>query len=143
MKKVNESCTEKDKEYLVRKLVEYNLSKVQSEQSELFIDLSQKIMHDGKIIAGIIARMYCWNIIYIDTLWVDPDYRNEKLGTLLLNAVEQKALENNVHLIHLDTFDFQAKDFYEKQGYEVFGQLDDCPRSHCRYYMKKVMGHTI
>lgn len=51
--------------------MDYNLSKVQAEQSELFIDLSHKIEKDGKIIAGIIARMYCWNVVYIDTLWVD------------------------------------------------------------------------
>ena len=65
------------------------------------------------------------------------NYRSEKLGTLLLKSVEQQAVSNNVYLIHLDTFDFQAKEFYEKQGYEVFGQLDNCPRNHTRYYMKK------
>ena len=117
--------------------MDYNLSKVQAEQSELFIDLSHKIEKDGKIIAVIIARMYCWNVVYIDTLWVDSNYRSEKLGTLLLKSVEQQAVSNNVYLIHLDTFDFQAKEFYEKQGYEVFGQLDNCPRNHTRYYMKK------
>ena len=42
-------------------------------------------------------------------------------------------------LAHLDTFDFQAKDFYLKHGYEVFGILDDCPKGHKRYYMKKVL----
>lgn len=41
------------------------------------------------------------------------------------------------NLVHLDTFDFQAKDFYLKHGYEVFGVLDDCPMEHKRYYMKK------
>ncbi|PPE03578.1 hypothetical protein HCUR_00960 [Holospora curviuscula] len=25
------------------------------------------------------------------------------------------------------TFDFQVKDFYLKQGYEIFGVLEDCP----------------
>lgn len=137
MKLPIQDCTNEDKEYLVEKLVDYNLSKVQANQSELFIDLSRKIEKDGKIIAGIIARMYCWNVVYIDTLWVDSNYRSEKLGTLLLKSVEQQALSNNVYLIHLDTFDFQAKEFYEKQGYEVFGQLDNCPRNHTRYYMKK------
>lgn len=132
-----QDCTNKDKEYLIEKLVNYNLSKVQAEQSELFIDLSRKIEKDGKIIAGIIARMYCWNVVYIDTLWVDSNYRREKLGTLLLESAEQQAVSNNVYLIHLDTFDFQAKEFYEKHGYEVFGQLDNCPRNHTRYYMKK------
>jgi hypothetical protein len=39
---------------------------------------------------------------------------------------------------HLDTFDWQAKEFYEHLGYEVFGILENCPRGHNRYYMKKV-----
>ena len=38
-----------------------------------FVDLSMKVVEDDKIIAGIIAKMYCWNIVYVDTLWVDPD----------------------------------------------------------------------
>jgi len=38
---------------------------------------------------------------------------------------------------HLDTFDFQAKGFYEKLGYTVFGVLEDCPEGHNRYYMSK------
>lgn len=87
MKLSIQDCTNEDQEYLVEKLVDYNLSKVQSEQSELFMDLIRKIEKDEKIIAGII--------------------------------------------------DFQAKEFYEKQGYEVFGQLDNCPRNHTRYYVKK------
>lgn len=132
-------CTNEDKDYLIEKLVEYNLSKVPAKQSDLFIDLSQKIERDGKIIAGIIARMYCWNVVYIDTLWVDSKCRNEKLGSRLIEIVESKARELGVRLIHLDTFDFQAKDFYEKQGYTVFGKLDDCLEEHCRYYMKKIL----
>ena len=71
MKLSIQDCTNEDKEYLAEKLVDYNLSKVQAEQSELFIDLSHKIEKDGKIIAGIIARMYCWNVVYIDDLLFD------------------------------------------------------------------------
>jgi hypothetical protein len=40
---------------------------------------------------------------------------------------------------HLDTFDFQARDFYERNGYELFGALDDCPPGHKRYYLKKAL----
>ena len=47
--------------------------------------------------------------------------------------------EKGCHLIHLDTFDFQAKDFYIKHGYEVFGVLDECPKKHKRYYLKKLI----
>ena len=54
--------------------------------------------------------------------------------------VEEIAKERSANLVHLDTFDFQAKDFYLKHGYEVFGVLEDCPKGHKRYYMKKVLG---
>lgn len=37
----------------------------------------------------------------------------------------------------LDTFDFQAKDFYLKHGYEIFGVLKDCPVGHECYYLSK------
>jgi hypothetical protein len=39
----------------------------------------------------------------------------------------------------LDTFDFQARGFYERNGYELFGTLDDCPPGHKRYYLKKAL----
>ena len=83
--------------------------------------------------------MYCWNVAYIDTLCVDEAYRGKGLGAKLLAEVESAAKEKGCYLIYLDTFDFQAKEFYEKQGYAVFGVLDDCPKGHCRYYLKKAL----
>jgi hypothetical protein len=40
-------------------------------------------------------------------------------------------------ILWLDTFSFQARPFYEKLGYEVFGQLEDYPRGHSRYFLQK------
>ncbi len=133
-------CNGLDKAFLVDKLVDYNLSQVPATQEENFIDLSRKVLsEDGKILAGIIVRMYCWRCIYIDTFWIDESMRGEGLGTLLLEEVERVAKENGSHLIHLDTFDFQAKDFYLAHGYSVFGELEDCPKGHTRYFMSKVL----
>lgn len=133
-------CNGSDKAFLVDKLVDYNLSQVPATQEENFIDLSRKVLsEDGKILAGMIVRMYCWRCIYIDTFWIDESMRGEGLGTLLLEEVERVAKENGSHLIHLDTFDFQAKDFYLAHGYSVFGELEDCPKGHTRYFMSKVL----
>jgi hypothetical protein len=38
---------------------------------------------------------------------------------------------------HLDTFSFQAKGFYEKLGYRVFGELEECPAGNSRFYLWK------
>jgi hypothetical protein len=37
--------------------------------------------------------------------------------------------------IGLDTFEFQARGFYEKLGFELFGTLDDHPVGHCRFFL--------
>lgn len=131
-------CKDEDAQYICDRLVEYNLSQVAKTQSDNFVDIEKKIVDvTGNIIAGCLARMYCWNVIYIDILWVSEKYRKSGLGTKLLKEIERIALEEKCYLIHLDTFDFQAKDFYLKNGYELFGVLEDCPENHCRYYLKK------
>ena len=131
-------CEFKDADYIVDRLVKYNLSKVPRTQEVDFIDIYKKIVNeDNKIIGGCLAKMYCWNVMYIDVLWIDETYRKQGVGMELLQEVEKIAIEKNCSLIHLDTFDFQARDFYVKQGYDIFGILEDCPENHCRYYLKK------
>lgn len=131
----------KDSQFIIDGLVKYNLSMVPAEQEPEFIWLNKVIENkDGEIIAGINSKMYCWNCLYIDSLWVNDDYRKHGYGFRLLNEVEKAAKEKGCYLIHLDTFDFQAKDFYIKHGYKIFGILDDCPKGHIRYFLKK---HTF
>lgn len=125
-------------DFIVDKIVEYNLSKVPLKQEIDFLWINRLIEDtNGEIIAGILSKMYCWNCLYIDTLWIKSECRKEGLGSKLLKEIEVIAKEKGCHLIHLDTFDFQARDFYLKHGYEVFGILDECPKGHKRYYMKK------
>lgn len=134
---IRESSSE-ESNLIVDKLVEYNLSKVPLKQEVDFLWINRVVEDiNGDIIAGIISRMYCWNCLYVDTLWVKEEYRKEGIGSKLLKEVEKEAVEKGCYLIHLDTFDFQAKVFYIKQGYEIFGTLDECPQGHKRYFMKK------
>ncbi|MDR3596733.1 GNAT family N-acetyltransferase [Clostridium sp.] len=133
-----EECADKDAELIIDNLVEYNLSKVPLKQAVPFLWINRVIKNeDGEIVAGILSKMYCWNCLYIDTLWVKEDHRQDGIGTILLREIERIAKENKCYLIHLDTFDFQAKGFYIKRGYEIFGQLDECPQEHTRFFMKK------
>ena len=132
--------TDGDDEFIEDKLVEYNLSMEPATQGKLFESISRKIVdEEGNIIAGCLAIMYCWNVVAIDIIWVDEQYRGQGLGSMLLGEVEHEAMEKGCHLVHLDTFDFQAKGFYEKNGYSVFGTLEDCPKGHIRYYLKKAL----
>lgn len=135
---ITRESNEEESESIVDKIVEYNLSKVPIIQESSFIWINRVIADTyGDIIAGINSKMYCWNCLYIDVLWVKEEYRKEGLGSKILNEIEKVAKDKGCYLIHLDTFDFQAKDFYIKHGYDIFGILDECPQRHKRYFMKK------
>jgi len=97
----------------------------------------------GNMIAGVNALLYCWNIAYLDVLYVDSAYRGKGIGTQLMDHLEMKMQSLGSTLIHLDTFDWQAKDFYEKRGYSIFGVLDDCPERHKRYYLRKTLKNKL
>jgi len=122
------------------KITSYNNSKVPFIQEQPFINLNFCIKDEsGVIIAGITSVMYCWGMLFVDILAVDEKHYKNGLGSKLLSHVENEAKKLGAKLAHLDTFDFQAKDFYLKHGYEIFGVLEDCPQGHERYYMKKAL----
>jgi len=80
----------------------------------------------GDCIGGITAS-YGWQHIHVEFLWVSDTARQAGVGTRLLQAVEEYAKGAACTKILLDTFDFQAPDFYRKHGYEEYGRLIDHP----------------
>ena len=138
------ACSEQDLPVIYGNLRRFNHSRIPFTQEEPFCDLSRKILdEDGNIIAGCIAEMYCWKVVFVDILWVDERYRHQGLGSRLLGAVEAAARQEGCTLIHLDSFSWQARDFYVRLGYEVFGVLEDCPEGQCRYFLKKKLTPTL
>ncbi|MBA3813315.1 MAG: GNAT family N-acetyltransferase [Alphaproteobacteria bacterium] len=131
------TATQEEAQFIDNKIVELNKSQVPFTQTQTFLSKNYVIKDNGIIITGVNACIYVWCILYIDVLFVDNNYRNKGLGSSLLQKVELEAKEIGATLAHLDTFNFQALDFYLKHGYEVFGVLEDCPKGHKRYYLKK------
>jgi hypothetical protein len=48
-------------------------------------------------------------------------------------------VQRGCQYVWLDTYSFQARPFYEKLGYRVFGQLPDHPPGHTRFFMFKTL----
>ena len=129
-----------DADCLDDRIVAYNLSQMPAacEGNRVVKWFGKKITdQDGNMIAGCVAARTVWGTAEVSILWVDEAYRKRGLGSQVLGAVESEAKENGCTIILLDTFDWQAKGFYEKNGYSVFGELKDCPQGHSRYYMSK------
>jgi ribosomal protein S18 acetylase RimI-like enzyme len=63
----------------------------------------------------------------IDNLWLHEYFRRQGLGSRLLATAEKEARQRGCRRAMLKTFSFQARTFYEKNGYRVTGRLDDYP----------------
>jgi GNAT superfamily N-acetyltransferase len=72
-------------------------------------------------------------------VWIDERFRGQGYGERMLAAAEDEARRRGCAHAHLDTLSFQARPFYEKLGYRVYGVLDDFPAGteYKRYYMVK------
>lgn len=106
-------------------------------QSEIFLNYYVK-NNDAIIIAGINSCFYFEEVLCVNVLFVRDENRGEGIGSLLLKKVEEEARKKGAKLSHLHTFDFNnAKDFYLRHGYEIYGVLDDCPTGYKHYYFKK------
>jgi GNAT superfamily N-acetyltransferase len=91
---------------------------------------------DDEIVGGVIGVIY-WDWFCIDLMYLKEAYRNQGYGHRLLTLAEEEARNLGAKHVHLDTFSFQAPNFYKKHGYKVFGELDEFPAGHQRYYMTK------
>ncbi|WP_291574308.1 GNAT family N-acetyltransferase [Clostridium sp. UBA4548] len=119
-------------------LVDYNFSKVPPIREPHITHINKVIKgENGEVLAGLISVIYGWDYLHIYILWVKEDCRTEGYGVALLKEAEKAAKEMGCKMITLETFEFQAKDFYLKNGYEIFGVLENCPFEYNTYYMKK------
>ncbi len=91
---------------------------------------------DGKIIAGLCGETR-WGWLSVETLAVEEGYRQQKIGSQLLDAAETEARKRNCHGVFLDTYTFQAREFYERKGYKVYGKLEDFPMGYTKFYLWK------
>ncbi|MBX5198799.1 GNAT family N-acetyltransferase [Rhizobium sp. NZLR10] len=105
------------------------------EQPDLGIVLRDPDTFD--IIGGLYAvEEYNW--LFIKYLVVPAARRGEGFGTKLMEQAERIARERACLGIFLDTFDFQAKPFYLKLGFEQFGELEGDAQTPRRFFLRKL-----
>jgi GNAT superfamily N-acetyltransferase len=90
----------------------------------------------GEVMGGLTG--FIWGgYLNIALLWVDELERGKDWGTKLMDQAEALARERKCNWICLDTHSFQARPFYESRGFEVYGTLDDYPKGHKKFYLRK------
>jgi ribosomal protein S18 acetylase RimI-like enzyme len=109
---------------------------------EGYSDLTIVALADDGFILGAALGETGRGWLHISAVFVDEQYRRRQLGTQLMQAAETEAQNRGCFGAYLDTFSYQARPFFEKLGYIVFGTLDDYPVRHQRYYMRKLLNKS-
>lgn len=90
----------------------------------------------GEVLGGLTGHIWGgW--LHVNFLWVSEALRGQHFGTQLMDAAETLAQQRGAFGACLETFTFQAPDFYAKRGYTVFGRIDDYPPGFSKLFLSK------
>jgi GNAT superfamily N-acetyltransferase len=91
---------------------------------------------DGAVVGGLWGRTgYGW--LFVEFLVVPEELRGLDFGSRLMDRAEALAKERGCVGAWLTTFPFQARGFYEKRGYSLFGELENAPGDNARLFLRK------
>ncbi|MDV2991106.1 MAG: Acetyltransferase [Chroococcidiopsis sp. SAG 2025] len=123
-----------DIEFILQQLLAFNRDRAGEGN---FQQLAIFLRNEGARLAGGLIGSTYWQWLYIDILWIDETWRGQGYGHALLEAAEQEAVRRGCKYAYLDTFSFQAPEFYQQQGYVIFGELPNFPPGYSRFFLKK------
>ena len=90
----------------------------------------------GDILGGLLGQFWGgW--LHVTYLWVTEAVRGAGHGTRLMVNAESYARSRGAIGATLDTYSFQARPFYERLGYAVYGVLEGYPPGHTKFFLKK------
>jgi ribosomal protein S18 acetylase RimI-like enzyme len=92
--------------------------------------------NSNDLLGGLKGRtFYGW--LFIEWLWVSPAARGQGIGVELLRKAEDAAQKRQCIGAYVDTYSFQAPNFYRHNGYEEFARIADHPPGHACIWLKK------
>jgi GNAT superfamily N-acetyltransferase len=131
---VNEHPNEKDVQELKQHLRDYNVIHANSDDGYGIAIFLRDIHH--QMVAGVSGWLW-GECLEIDYLWVKETLRGRGVGKLLMTTIEEAAIERGCRQITLETFSFQAPEFYQKLGYNIFGVIEGFGHRFRKFYMRK------
>ena len=133
---ITDKIDDNDKAKILEELVDFNLARIEDKNpKELGIYLRNK---QGNVIAGLMGETH-GNWLTIEFLWVNEDLRGQSVGSQILEKAESIAKERGCNFVFLDTFSFQAPEFYKKHGYQEAFILEAYPLTGKRVFFTKIL----
>ena len=133
---VDNSADEEIRKVILASLVAFNTSKTgPGNGAALAVVLRDAT---GSVTGGLWGSTgYGW--LFTQLLVVPEAMRGQGIGSEIMRCAEREAISRGCHSAWLDTFEFQAREFYEGMGYVCFAELPDYPAGFARFFMKKAL----
>ena len=91
---------------------------------------------DGRLQGALLASVR-FDVMNIQDLYIEEPHRRDGYGAQLIAIAEEEALRRGARLACVMTFSWQARPFYEKQGYVVYAEISYLGGRHTLYSLKK------
>ncbi len=113
-------------------IIEFNQSIISDKPSCFNIFVKD----NENVIGGAIVYQHK-DALYIDVLWCMERYRFKGIGSKLIAMIENEANNKSIKKLFVDTFAFQAEEFYKKHGFSIIGIIPEYLLDHDRIFMRK------
>jgi GNAT superfamily N-acetyltransferase len=120
-------------------LIRFNLARAGRSEDYRRLAILLSDPDTGEILGGLWGETM-YSHLHVDLLFIPESLRRTGLGRRLMSDAEAEALRRDCRGAWLDTYSFQARGFYERLGYAVFGTIEDYPPGHRRFFLKKEFG---
>lgn len=118
-------------------LLAYNLEKTGGKLTIPTLRFTHVARNEQGVIVGGVSGFTYLSTLEVEFLWVDEAYRGQKIASRMLADMERRARDAGCQLAHLTTYSFQAPLFYQKQGYELCGEVSGFPDDIRLHLLKK------
>ena len=133
-----DAVTPQEKEELLTGLRTYNGQFL--DLSTFSGDIGVYVRDDKGVMLGGLIGVRKGDWLNIKYLWVSDDVRGSGIGSQLIKTAEDEARRKGCTHALVDTVSFQARPFYEKQGYQLQLSLQDYPYPGMqRHYLTKAL----
>ena len=92
----------------------------------------------GELIGGLRGACY-WNTLHIELMWLSDEARGSGIGKQVIKQAEEFASEKGCGKALVETTSWQARPFYEKNGYTLLATLEGRPKGHASPYLAKTL----
>lgn len=113
-------------------IVNFN-SQIINEKATSFSIFAKK---EDQIIGGALIWEHS-DALYINVLWCDENHRKKGIGTKIITLIDEVAKSRKRFKIFVDTYEFQAQMFYQKQGFYCIGTIPEYLLGYDRMFMRK------